>query len=138
MTTKTVDITAYQELLLDFTPRPISSDAQYRRVMKQIDGLMKRRNLARAEEDLLELLSTLVVQYETKVHSAPNVSPGEMLAHLIEARGVTRAQVARETGIAQATITNVINGNRGISTANVTTLASYFHVSPTAFIEGAE
>ena len=138
MTTKTVDVTAYQSLLLDFTPRPISTKAQYKRVMRQIDRLMKKRRLGRAEEDLLGLLSTLVVQYESRTYPAPKVSPGEMLAHLIEARGVAKAQVARETGIAQSTITNAINGTRGISKANVTRLAAYFHVSPTAFIEGAE
>ena len=138
MTTKTVDVTAYQSLLLDFTPRPISTQSQYKRVMRQIDKLIKKCRLSRAEEDFLELLSTLIVQYESRVYPAPKVSPGEMLAHLIEARGVTRAEVARETGIAQSTITNAINGTRGISKANITNLAAYFHVSPTAFIAGAE
>jgi HTH-type transcriptional regulator/antitoxin HigA len=137
MTTSSTAAT-YRELLLEFTPRPISSKAHYTRVMKQIDGLMRRRRPGRAEEDLLSLLSTLVVEYESKTHPAPKVSPSEMLAHLIEARGVNKAQVARDTRIAQSTITNVINGNRGLSTANVATLASYFNVSASAFIEGAE
>ena len=138
MTTNSIGVTAYQELLLEFTPRPISSKTHYERVMKQIDGLMKRRRLGRAEDDLLTLLSTLVVQYESKAHPAPKIPPGEMLAHLIEARGISKAQVARDTGIAQSTITNVINGSRGLSTANVATLASYFSVSSAAFINGAE
>ena len=138
MTTEPAQFTAYQELLVDYIPRPISSGTQYRRVMKQIDSLMKRRRRTRAEEDLLELLSTVVVQYETKVHPAPHVSPAEMLAHLIEVHGVTKAQVARDIGIAQSTLTNVICGRRGISKANAGKLARYFHVAPTAFIESAE
>jgi HTH-type transcriptional regulator/antitoxin HigA len=138
MTTEPAQFSAYQELLVDFVPRPISSEAQYRRVMKQIDALMKKRRPTRAEEDLLELLSTVVVGYEAKAHPAPHVSPAQMLEHLIEASGVTKAQIARDTGIAQSTLTNVIRGRRGISKVNAGRLAKYFHVAPTAFIEVAE
>jgi HTH-type transcriptional regulator/antitoxin HigA len=138
MTTEPTRFTAYQELLVDYVPRPISSDAQYRRVLTQIDSLMKKRRPTRAEEDLLELLSTVVVQYEANTHPAPYVTPAKMLEHLIDARGVTRAQVARDTGIPQSTLTNILHGRRGISKVNADRLARYFHVALTAFIETAE
>ena len=129
--------TSYDDLLLQFRPKPIESESQYRRVMRQIDELMRQRNLTRAQEDLLELLATLAARYEEQHFPAPDVAPGEVLAHLIEVRAVSRAEVARATGIARQTITNIVNGARGISAANRAKLASYFHVSPQLFVAGA-
>jgi len=83
---------------------------------------------------LLELLATLAERYEEKHFPAPEVAPGEVLAHLIQARGVSKAEVSRATGIARQTITNIVNGARGISEQNRTKLAQFFHVSPLLFV----
>jgi HTH-type transcriptional regulator/antitoxin HigA len=128
---------SYDDLLLQFRPRPIDSDQQYGRVTRQIQTLMRRQNLSRAQEDLLELLATLVARYEEQCFPAPEVTPGEVLAHLIEVRSVSKAEIARATGIARQTITNIISGARGISAANRAKLASYFHVSPQLFVASA-
>ncbi len=126
-------MTAYQSLLLDFTPKPIRSAREYRRALSFIEQHM-RPSPPKAEAELLELLSTLVADYESNVFPDPDVSPGEMLAHLIEARGVSKADVAGSTGVARATITSAIGGQRGISKQNAVRLAAYFHVSPAVFL----
>ena len=89
-------ITEYQSLLLDFVPRPIRTEGEYRRTMRQIDRLMKTEKLSRAEGQLLELLATLAEQYESNEYPTPKVSQAELLSHLIDARGLTQAEVARE------------------------------------------
>src|SRR5438128_2712574 len=99
----------YEALLLEAKPRPIRSEREYRRVLRYIEGHMEPHP-SKAKGELLELLSGLVVQYESQTYPAPDVSPRDMLAHLIEARQVTRAEVARRTGIPRATITNILNG----------------------------
>ena len=45
---------AYQELLLDYTPRSVRNEREYRRTMRRIDALMKKPRLSRAEGELLE------------------------------------------------------------------------------------
>jgi len=134
MSTNAVAQTAYEELLLEYTPRTIRSQAQYERVLGQADQLMRKRKLTRAEDDLLELLSSLVSQYEQNRFPAPDVAPGEIVAHLIESRDVTKAEVARATGIPRQTITHIVNGSRAVSKANRAKLARYFHVSPDLFL----
>ena len=131
-------ITEYQSLLLDFTPRPIRAEGEYRRTMRQIDRLMKMEKLSRAQSQLMELLATLVEEYESVEHPTPKVSQSDLLAHLIDAKRGSQAEVARETGIPTSVITNVLKGRRGISQANVVRLARYFHVSPAAFMESAD
>ncbi|MCA9203706.1 MAG: helix-turn-helix transcriptional regulator, partial [Planctomycetales bacterium] len=65
---------------------------------------------------------------------ARKVTSAEMLAQLIESKEVTRAEIARATGIPRSTITNVLSGRRQISKENVTRLAKYFHVDPSVFL----
>jgi HTH-type transcriptional regulator / antitoxin HigA len=132
-----MSMTEYQTLLLDFTPRPIRTDREYRRALTFIEKHLQPRP-PKAEAELLELLSTLVVDYETRIFPDPEVSPGQMLSHLIEARGVTKAETSRATGIPRGTITSAIAGDRGISKANAVALAAYFHVSPALFLPALE
>ena len=131
-----MSMTEYQTLLLDFTPRPIRNSREYRRALSFIEQHMQPRP-PKAAAELLELLSTLVVDYESRIYPEPDVSPGEMLAHLIEARGVTKAETARATGIPRGTLTSAIGGSRGISKASAVALAAYFHVSPAVFLPTA-
>src|SRR3990172_4981731 len=128
-------MTPYQTLLLDFLPRRIHNRRQYGRAMRQIAHLMKKTRLSRAENELLELLATLVEQYESIEHPTPKASQRDLLAHLIDAREVSQAEVARQAGAARSVITNVLKGRRKISQANITRLAAYFGVSPAVFIE---
>ena len=130
-------MTAYQSLLVDYVPRPIRSDRAYRKALCQMEKLMKSK-LSRAERELSEVLGTLIVQYESEHYPTPDVSPDEMLAFLIDARGVTGADVARATGIPRSTIAHVLAGRRNISTTNVAKLADYFNVSPSVFIASPE
>ncbi len=125
--------TPYERLLLEFAPRTIRSHTQYQRVLRQIDRLMRRPKLTRAEDDLLELLASLVAQYEQTRFPAPDVKPGELVAHLMEARGATLAEVARATGLPTRTITGLVNGSQTIRKDGRAKLAKYFHVSPDLF-----
>jgi len=130
-------LTAYQSLLVDYTPRPIRTEAQYRRALRRVEKLMKP-NLGRAESELVNLMATLIEQYESIEHPTPKIPPADKLAGLIEARELSNAEVARATGIPRSTISEIIAGKRKISTANVARLSKFFSVSPGAFIEAVE
>ena len=124
----------YADLLIQIEPRPIRSKAALERTYKQIDELMSKPELSRNESQMLELLSMLVEQYESREHPTPPVSVNEMLAHLIESRGITNATLAAETQIPRSTITDILVGRRNISIANVRKFANYFRLPATVFI----
>jgi HTH-type transcriptional regulator / antitoxin HigA len=123
----------YRALVNDFLPQPIRGEREYRRALAYIDKHIQP-NLPKAQGMLLDLLATLVAQYEAQKYPAPDVSPGEVLGHLIEERGATKSAVAKATGIPRQTITNIVNGQRGISKANAFKLARYFHTAPNFFL----
>jgi len=129
-------LTAYDSLLLKYKPRPIRNDREHRRVLKHVEELIGRHGPTppRAEGELIAVLSTLIESYEVESVPRRKPTPAEMLEHLIESKEVTRAEVARATGIPRSTITNVLSGRRQISKENVTRLATYFHVDPSVFL----
>ena len=127
--------TTYQTLLQQFVPRPIGSERSYQRTLKQIDGLIRKVRRSRAEDDLLELLATLVEQYEIRQGcTVPELTPRDRLAGLIEAREMTQAELSRASQVPRTTINEILAGRRGISKANALRLASFFRVPTEEFI----
>ena len=125
---------SYADLLVEIQPRPIGSKAALEKSYKLIDKLMSKPVLSRAESEMLELLSVLVEQYESREHPTPQVSAADMLEHLIESRGITNATLAAETNIPRSTVTDILAGRRRISIGNVRKFADYFHVPASVFV----
>jgi len=130
-------VTEYRALMNEYLPRPIITEADYQRAIKQVEKLMVPLP-SRARSMMIEMLATLVEQYESKHYAATIGAPHEMLAHCIEVREVTASQVAKDTGIPQATLSNVLSGRRGISKANALKFGRYFNLPFATFIEGGE
>jgi HTH-type transcriptional regulator/antitoxin HigA len=70
------------------TIKPIKSERQYRRALKEIEGLMEaRRNTP--EGDRLDLLVTLVEAWEAKHYPLDLPDPIEAIRYHMESRGLT-------------------------------------------------
>lgn len=124
----------YRELINEYLPRPIRNDADHRRALRQVEQLMTPHP-SPAKGMLIEVLATLIEQYEALSLATPRVPPLEMLSHCLETRELTAAQVARDTGIGHSTLSNVLAGRRGISKTNAAKLAGYFHLPVAAFLD---
>ncbi|MCI0461297.1 MAG: helix-turn-helix domain-containing protein [Gemmataceae bacterium] len=123
----------YLELIQRLPLRPIRSEEELDRAMAMVDELTDRDDLDQAERDYLDVLSDLIERYELEVHPIPRVPDAVVLAHLLEAKGTTQAEVARETGIAQSTISEVLAGKRTLNRSHIGKLSRYFNVGPTVF-----
>ena len=129
--------TAYQQLLQDVVPRPIATDRAYRRALSQIEHLMRSRKKNRAQDDMIELLATLIEQYEIRQgHSAPVLSPRDRLAGLIEARRLTQTELSNQSKVPRTTINEILHGKRSISKTNAARLAKFFGVGIGEFVAG--
>src|ERR1700730_17512316 len=76
----------------------------------------------------LETLSDLVAAYEDDHYPIEPASDADMLRHLMEAKGVTQAQLSRETLIPKSTISEVLSGKKPFSRQMIRKLADYFGV----------
>jgi HTH-type transcriptional regulator/antitoxin HigA len=124
----------YAALLQEAQPRVIHDEKSHARALQWVDRLMKRPKLSTAERTLLELLSKLVNDYEEELYPTPDVSPRDILQHLLESRGESQAEFARAVGISRSTISEVLKGKRSISVENAFRLAEFFHVEPSLFL----
>ena len=125
--------TEYRDLLIEFAPHPIRSDADYRRAMAQLEQLMEPHPSA-ARSQLIEVLATLIERYEARDYPAPAHHPADTLKNLLKTRGVSAAGLAKATGIPPSTISNILAHRRGISKANAVALGAYFGVSASMFL----
>jgi HTH-type transcriptional regulator / antitoxin HigA len=76
----------------------------------------------------LDALSDLVATYEDVHHAIEPAADADMLRHLLEAKGVTQAQLGKETGLAKSSISEVLAGKKPFSRRMIRKLASYFNV----------
>jgi HTH-type transcriptional regulator / antitoxin HigA len=124
----------YLKLVLSFPLRPLRSDADLDRAVAMVDALTDRMELAPEEADYLEVLGRLIEDYEAEHDPLPAMSPVEALRYLLEENGLTQAELCAQTSLPVATISEVLNGKRGISPRVRQALAKRFKVSPALFV----
>jgi HTH-type transcriptional regulator / antitoxin HigA len=123
----------YLALLARYPPRPIRTDAEHRRAIAVINGLLDRSALTLDEEDYLDVLGLLVADYEDSIYEHPDFTPDNRLRHLMEEHTLTQAELARRTGIAVTSLSDIVNGKRRISPRFRAKLAECFGVSASFF-----
>ena len=123
----------YWQLIRRFPLRPIRSEEELDRAIAIIDELIDSEELDAWGKDYLDILSDLTERYEMEQYPIEPVSDAEILAHLIEAKGITQAKVATETRIAESTISEILGGKRALNRSQIGRLARYFNVEPTVF-----
>lgn len=125
---KRKDQDSYLELVRAFPLSSIRSDEHLSEAMKVMDRLLAKGKLSEGEETYLDALSDLVAVYEDEHQKIEPASDADMLRHLLEAKGVTQAQLSQEAGIAKSTISEVLGGKRPFSRQMIRKLADYFQV----------
>lgn len=102
----------YLDLVKRFPLKSIDDDAALDAAEDVLDELLTLGTLSAGANDYLEALTDLIAVYENDrvVIDAP--SDADLLSHLMEAKGVTQAQLAERTGIAKSTISEILSGKK--------------------------
>jgi len=123
-------LVTYKQLLQEVVPRPISSDREYKRALKQIERLMTAAHQTRAEADMIELLGTLIEQYEVRQgYTDPVLLPRDRLAGLMEASELTQTDMSVRAQVPRSTLNEILCGKRGIRKNIAFRLATFFGIS---------
>lgn len=142
MTTATanLDIKALQKTWAAFDRiahlRPIRTDEEYDRTVSLMNYLL---DMVGDREDhalsgLLDLVSELVMDYDTKHFAIEAAEPKEVLRYLIELRGLKQGDLAEI--VPQSNLSAILAGKRKISATLAGKLARFFSVSPAVFVPG--
>ncbi|QUY45381.1 type II toxin-antitoxin system HigA family antitoxin [Acaryochloris marina] len=129
----TNDASTYESLVQEFIPRPIHTDQQLQAVQTRIDTLIDlERELTPDETDYLDLLGTLVWEYEQTLEAIPDIYGVDLLKVLVEDRGLRQKDLV-PIFKAESIISDIFKGRRQLTTRHIQELAEYFAVSPAAF-----
>jgi HTH-type transcriptional regulator/antitoxin HigA len=126
---------SYLDLVKKFPIRPIKTRDELKQAIRVLDELLGRGTpLNEQEQGYFESLGNEIRNYEKDLIQMPKVSGLDVLEHLIEAKDVTLSEVARETGIAVSTLSQILANKRALNLTHIKVLAPYFGVSPEVFV----
>ncbi|MEL6470853.1 MAG: transcriptional regulator [Cyanobacteria bacterium J06623_4] len=125
---------SYAELLLAFPPRPIKTESQYSATQKVVDQLIDKNNLTEDERDYLNMLGTLMYEYEEKTIDIPDIHGIEMLKVLIEEFDLRQKDLA-SIFKTESIVSDVLSQKRSLTVEHIQKLSQFFRVSPAVFFE---
>ena len=124
---------SYLELVKRFPLVPIRDDRHLDDAVEVIDALLAR-DLDEAEQQYFDVLTRLVEDYEEEQVPISEASEADVLRELMRANGLSQSALGRASGIAQSTISAVLNGSRRLTREQISRLSELFGVGPSAFM----
>ncbi|MGB8698157.1 MAG: transcriptional regulator [Thermosynechococcaceae cyanobacterium] len=120
------------DLLKRFAPRPIHSEVQMEQVQAIIDSLIDQGTLTADELDYLNILGSLIYEYEQKLEPLPDIHGIELLKVLMAERNLKQKDLV-PIFRTESIISDVLHGRRQLTTRHIQGLAELFSVSPAVF-----
>lgn len=132
---KLVNPEKYARLLSETLPVTIHGEDEYERALEAVNVLMSKpeSQMTIEEESLLDLLTTLIERYEERHHPIPEAPGHEVLAFLMEERGLKQSDllpVFKSRGI----ISELVGGKRAIGLSTARKLGELFNINPEVFL----
>jgi HTH-type transcriptional regulator/antitoxin HigA len=124
----------YMSLIQRFPLKRIKNDVAHERAVEVIAELMGRK-LDAGASDYLETLLLLVNTYEDQHHTpmGTDLSPREALRAIMDANGMTQADIGRIVG-SESAVSMFLKGERELSKAQIRALVKRFRVDASMFL----
>jgi HTH-type transcriptional regulator / antitoxin HigA len=110
----------------------ITSDEQLDEYTKALIELEERADLSSEDRQYVRLLVALIEKYENEHYPIPAASPEDVLFELIEQNGLRQRDLVPLLGT-ESVVSEIVNGKRPLSKANIVKLSRRFRVSPAVF-----
>lgn len=124
----------YKELLTQYQPKIIRNEAENEEALAIVEKLMHSPQRSPEEEELYELLITLIEKFEQEYYLPGTAStPHSLLQFLMEQRNIKEADLVEIIG-SKDMVSEIIKGEREISLAQAKGLGNLFKVEPGLFI----
>lgn len=124
----------YEELLAEFNPRVIHTEEEYWATQAVMDRLIDTPDLSKDELDYLSLLGALIEQYDEKNNVFPELRGVALIKALLEDMGLRQKDLVTVFK-SESIISEVLNGNRGLTVEHIDGLARYFQLPHGLFFD---
>jgi len=115
----------YTELLIQYQPKPIKTEYEYKRNLKVVEGMMSLE-LTEAETELFELLVLLIEKYEISHYPMGESTPMATLSSLMHEFDIEPISLVEVFGSVEL-VREVISGQRKVSQSQAESLAKFFN-----------
>lgn len=123
----------YIQLLQQFPPRTINNEEELEATQAVIDKLLDRALLSPEELDYLNVLGTLVFDYEQKGEPIPDIHGIELLKVLITERQLRQKDLI-PIFRTESIVSDILNGKRQLTLRHIQELGRFFNLSPAVFL----
>jgi HTH-type transcriptional regulator/antitoxin HigA len=127
---------SYFGLVRNFPLRRLRNSAEHARA-KSIFLKLSSRRIDQGARDYLYVLVDLIAEYEKRSHQAVdpgNVTAAELVRHRLEEKGISVNALAKEIGIAQSNLSEMLNGNRDWSKTAIRALSKLLNIRAERFL----
>lgn len=132
--TLTINPETYGKLLTQYLPKVITNETENERALNIAETLSNKRDITPEEEQLLDLLVTLIESFESEQYIFENNStPLSRLIFLVEANNLKQIDLLDIFG-SKGIASEVFNGKRQISKTHAIKLGKRFNVDPALFL----
>ena len=135
MNTAVLDEKRYGRLLSKTLPKVVETKAENERMLAVVESLLEKGEdaLTPEEDALLELLTGLIHDFESKAYPIPKSDPQDIVAYLLNARGLKASDLWPVLG-SKSRVSEILSGKRSISKEQAKKLAEFFRVGVELFI----
>lgn len=123
----------YFDLVRQFPLMRIKDGEHLAEAHAMLDSVLQME-LDEGGEEYLNALADHIEIYENEHEQLPDAPACDVLEYLMTSHGLTQMRLSEETGIAQSTISAVLNGSRNLTVEHIARLAAYFHVPSSVFL----
>ena len=124
----------YRQLVAEALPHVIHTEEENERYIAELEALHSRKRLTPEEEQLAELLTLLIENFEARHYQMKAAEPVEIVRELMDVNGLKQADLLDIFGT-RSVVSEVLSGKRELSKTHIKKLSQRFHLSPEVFFQ---
>ena|SRR2546421_7142094 len=137
-TTESSTKDAYLDLIKRLPLRRLKNESEHAEAVRALAraSLQHQGTKDSGALDYLELLADLIDQYERSARLKVDTShrtPADVVRHLIQANSLTASGLARDLGLGQSNLSEMLSGRRDFSKKAIARLCERFGLGPAIF-----
>ncbi|MCA2815122.1 MAG: transcriptional regulator [Microcystis sp. M090S1] len=122
----------YLELLKQYPPRPIHDEEDLEMMQEVINRLLDKPQLTVEEREYLNVLGSLIYEYEENQEPIPDIYGLELLKFILEEKKLQKQDLL-SIFESKSTLDDILDGQQDLTPIYIQKLANFLNISPDLF-----
>ena len=122
----------YLELLKQYPPRPIHDEEDLEMMQEVINRLLDKPQLTVEEREYLNVLGSLIYEYEENQEPIPDIYGLELLKFILEEKKLQKQDLL-SIFESKSTLDDILDGQQELTPIYIQKLANFLNISPDLF-----